>query len=137
VLGLLVVMALAGCGHATSHRIASASSTPSATAVWNPRGDAKANRAFFDQTLRPLSGDQLPTSRAVVDALASRGVPKTSMQVTPDRTPKNLAADMITISVQLGSECLLGQFNPGAYTSRAAATVNGACLVGDTLPITW
>ena len=60
------------------------------------------------------------------------------MQVTPDTTPTRNNTDSIQFSVQLGNECLIGQFGGGEYTSVVApALATGGCLVGKTRPIDW
>jgi hypothetical protein len=60
------------------------------------------------------------------------------MELTPDRTAADLAADNIQFSVRIGDECLLGQFGNTGYVSAVGDVLStGRCLVGKTRPIDW
>jgi hypothetical protein len=60
------------------------------------------------------------------------------MEVTPDRTAINGAADNIQFSVRLNGSCLIGQYGNIGYASTTAQLLStGRCLVGATRPIDW
>ncbi|MCH4250157.1 MAG: hypothetical protein LKF88_04715 [Microbacteriaceae bacterium] len=137
---LLAVFLLSGCASNAATPSATTESSPAVSTAspspWNQQAGAAANRPLIDQTLRRLfHRDSLPKTDAVVSALTAVGIPLSALQVTPDHTPKGLAADMITVGVRVGKGCVLAQFNPDEYTSRIAQPVNGACLVGETAKI--
>jgi hypothetical protein len=118
----------------------SSSSTPRpGGAVLRPGESAAANQQFFDKVnseFRAANG--ISTSRAIVDNLVAAGFVKADMEVTPDRTAINIAADSIVVSVRIDDECLVGQFGAAGYTGVLTPTLgSGKCLVGVTLPIDW
>jgi hypothetical protein len=62
------------------------------------------------------------------------------MQVSADKTTVDLKPGSIQFSVKMGDRCLIGQFGTeiGGYHSQVADPIStGACLIGDTVPITW
>ena len=138
----LVATLFAGCswnGTESPQPSASASATatasPSAAPEFDEDGDAAANQAFFDSLLAPLdSGDGLPSSDDVLNALRDGGFGDATMQITPNVTPTGLDADSKMVSVLWEGECLIGQYRDG-YRSVVADPVNGVCLVGETEPI--
>ncbi|KAB1661355.1 hypothetical protein F8O07_05350 [Pseudoclavibacter sp. CFCC 13796] len=134
--GVLTVVALAGCAQTNN---ASAPSTPApapSAAVWAPGGTAKQNLPAFQSLLQPLTNDdKVPTTQSVVDAVHSVGVTNDQIQVTPDRTPKDLDADNLSVSVKIDDQCLVGQYHRGRFDAVVAAPINGACLVGNTVPL--
>ena len=118
----------------------SSSSTPRPTgAVLRPGESAAANQQFFDKVnaeFRAAHG--LSTSRAIIDNLVAAGFIKADMEVTPDRTAINIAADSIVFSVRIDDECLIGQFSATGYKGVLEPVLgSGKCLVGITQPIDW
>lgn len=102
-------------------------------------GSADDNRAYFDQVNADLiaAGGALD-GRAFIDNLVAAGYPKADMEVTPDRTAINGAADNIQFSIRLNGTCLIGQYGNIGYASTTADLLStGRCLVGQTRPIDW
>ncbi len=142
-----VVVLLAGCVSSTpapvptaSHSAPSSATATSAPAqVFDPKGSAKDNKAYFDQVNNKLfAANGSANGRDIVDNLVSAGFDKTDMQVTPDKSSINGAVDSILFSVKIGTDCLLGQHGSGGYSSAVeAALKDGSCLVGKTRPIDW
>ena len=104
-----------------------------------PDGTAKENLPYFDSVNNALFAAQPHANgRAIVDSLVVAGFDKSAMQVTPDTTPTHNSTDSIQFAVQLGSDCLIGQFGGGEYSSVVGpALATGGCLVGKTRPIDW
>jgi hypothetical protein len=122
--------AAAGSGTATA--------APAGPAI-NLAGTAAQNKAYFDQVNQKLiaAGGDL-TGRPFIDNLVAAGYQKVNMEVTPDRTAVNLAADNIQFSIRFGTTCLIGQYGNVGYTSYYTKTLGtGRCLVGTTRPIDW
>jgi hypothetical protein len=115
--------------------------TPTAAPVYDPAGDAKANLAFFDHVSSGVLAANAEAGGAdFVNALSAGGFDKTQMQVTPDRTAVDLAADSIQFSVRINDECLIGQNGPatqGYHSMVAPILATGMCLVGATRQIDW
>jgi hypothetical protein len=148
----LVVVALAGIGTLTLAGCVDAPAptpTPTSAPSTEPttpaepeidlEGSANDNLAYFDQVAADLvaAGGALD-GRAWIDALAAAGYPKGDMEVTPDRTAINGAADNIQFSVRLNGSCLIGQYGNIGYASTTAQLLStGRCLVGATRPIDW
>ena len=87
-----------------------------------------------------LAADPAAGGRPFIDALVAGGFDKSQMELTPDRTVVDLAADSIQFSVRWGGECLIGQTGPatGGYHSIVAPVLaTGTCLVGATRQIDW
>lgn len=119
-----------------------ASSSPGANDTepeLRPGQSAEANRQFFDQLLDEFaSANGMGTSRGIVDTLVAGGFKKADIEVTPDTTAINIAADSIVVSVRIKGECLVGQLAPSDHSSQIAPLLaTGRCLVGETLPIDW
>jgi hypothetical protein len=127
-------------------------STPSPTPTLSPSatpdapppgfqqgGSAAANQPYWDQVNTDFyAAHGMSDGKSIIDNLVALGFDKASMQVTPDRTAIDLPVDSIYFSVQLGDECLLGQFTPGAYHGGIGKALStGGCLVGLTRPIDW
>jgi hypothetical protein len=129
----------------TASPSASASPTPTETAPpapsLKPKLSAAENLPFFDQVnTQVIAANAGAGGRDMVDALVAAGFDRAAMQVTPDRTAVDLAADSVQWSVLFNGECLIGQYGPasGGYHSQVAQpTGQGACLVGETRPIDW
>ncbi|MEO7006627.1 MAG: hypothetical protein ABI275_05165 [Terrimesophilobacter sp.] len=111
----------------------------SAAAQRVPGGTAKENLSYFDLVDDALFAAQPQADgRAIIDGLVAAGFDKSAMQVTPDSTPTHNDTDSIQFAVQLGSDCLIGQFGGGEYSSVVGpALATGGCLVGKTRPIDW
>ena len=153
IVGLAAVAALAGCTPASpapttsaTTRVASptatASATPSAAVpVLAPTLSAERNQPYFDLVNnKVIAANAGAGGRDFIDALVAAGFDKAAMQVTPDRTAVNLAADSVQFSVLFNEKCLVGQYGPasGGYHSVVVSpTAQGACLVGSTRPIDW
>lgn len=102
-------------------------------------GSADDNLAFFDLVNAELiaAGGALD-GRAFIDNLVAAGYPKADMEVTPDRTAINIAADNIQFAIRLNGTCLIGQYGNIGYASTTGELLStGRCLVGATRPIDW
>lgn len=115
---------------------ASPSASPSAPAV----DSAEAKLSKFDATnaatIEALGGK--PKGRDFIDGLVAAGFDKAAMQLTPDTTAIGLDADNLQFSVQLGQECLVGQFGNVGYHSAILPVIDATgCLIGITRPIDW
>jgi hypothetical protein len=112
--------------------------TPSAATAADPHGTAAQNRALFDSALRSLlKKNGNPDGAAAVAALASAGFDEGSMQYSAAKTSANLQPGSILVSVQLGAECLIGQWGAqvdGYHSLVAPALASGGCLVGGSDP---
>jgi hypothetical protein len=137
-----VVVALAGCVPSPA---VTPSAKPSSTAVAptiakiDLNGTAAQNQAYFDlvnQKLIAAGGDL--SGRPFIDNLVKAGYPKVDMEVTPDRTTVNLAADNIEFSIRFGQTCLIGQYGNTGYSSTVQKMLSTSrCLVGTTRTIDW
>lgn len=118
-----------------------ATSTPLPDLTFVPGGSAEQNFGFFNQVNRAvIAAKPSAKGRDFVDALTAGGFDRSAMQLTADVTYIDLEADTIVFSVQIGTECLLGQYGPasGGYQGIMAPVVEGVgCLVGQTRPIDW
>jgi hypothetical protein len=102
-------------------------------------GSAAGNLEFFDLVNTELiaAGGTL-NGRAFIDNLVAAGYPKAEMEVTPDTTAINIAADNIQFAIRLNGTCLIGQYGNIGYASTTAELLStGRCLVGTTRPINW
>ncbi|MET0726352.1 MAG: hypothetical protein ABWY36_08375, partial [Leifsonia sp.] len=116
------------------------SSTPTATPVeapvLRPLLSADENKEFFDYVAAGvIAANSSAGGRDFIDALVAGGFDRTQMQVTPDRTAVDLAADSVQWSVLFQGECLIGQYGPasgGYHGVLVAPTGQGTCLVGET-----
>jgi hypothetical protein len=150
VIGLVAVLAaaLSGCvdgAPTTPTATPTVTTTPTSTPAPEPDpeidlgGTARQNQAFFDLVNQRLiaAGGTLD-GRAFVDNLVAAGYPKADMEVTPDRTSINGAADNIQFSIRLGPTCLIGQYGNVGYASTFGTVLGtGRCLIGTTRPIDW
>jgi uncharacterized protein DUF6993 len=137
-----ITVALAGCvpSHApTPTPKPSSSSTGAAKPTLDLQGTAKENLAYFDFINKKFIDDGGDLSgRPFIDNLVKAGFPKVDMEVTPDRTTVNLAADNVSFSIRLGKTCLIGQYGNTGYASTAQKLLStGRCLVGTTRKIDW
>ena len=117
----------------------SASSTPEPAPAINLNGTANQNRAYFDVVNEKFiaAGGDL-SGRPFIDNLVKAGFPKVDMEVTPDRTAVNLAADNIEFSIRFGTTCLIGQYGNTGYSSTVQKLLSTSrCLVGTTRTIDW
>ena len=135
-----LVVALAGCVPTpapTPTAKPSHSSVPEPTLDLN--GTAEQNKAYFDYVNQKFidEGGDL-SGRPLIDNLVKAGFPKADMEVTPDRTTVNLAADNVSFSVRLGKTCLIGQYGNTGYASTVQKLLStGHCLIGTTRKIDW
>lgn len=142
VAAVLLALTLTGCVDApvpTPTPTTSASATPEPDPEIDLEGSAKDNHEFFDLINNELiaAGGTLD-GRAFIDNLVAAGYPKADLEVTPDRTAINIAADNIQFSVRLNGTCLIGQYGNIGYASTTADLLGtGRCLVGQTRPIDW
>lgn len=125
----------------TGGQSASATETPAAAATLVPDGSAADNLPLFAAVVTATANGPEPVSgRAYIDALVAAGFPKTSMEVTNDRTTVDDPADSIQFSVAWGDECLVGQVGPSTPAPTAVvlpALADGGCLLGETRVIDW
>ena len=138
--------AITGSG-SESHPTESATPSPTGTdessviPEFVPGGTAIQNKPYFDYVNRQtVALTPNPAGRAFVDALVAAGFDRAAMQLTPDTTAADLTADSIQFSVQVGEQCLIGQWGTGSqgYRSTVAPVVTGiGCLIGETRAIDW
>jgi len=139
-LAAFTIVALAGCVPTpvpTPTAKPSSSTAPKPTLDLN--GTAQQNLAYFDEVNKKFidEGGDLG-GRPFIDNLVKAGFPKSDLEVTPDRTTVNLAADNISFSVRLGTTCLIGQYGNTGYASTAQKLLStGRCLIGTTRTIDW
>jgi len=126
-------------GGPSSAPTGAATDAPVPTA-FDPDGSAESNLAFFNQVAEQVAAkDGVQGGREFVDALVAAGFPKEAMQLTNDQTTINLPAASVEFSVQVGSDCLIGQqMEDGSYSGIVLpVTAAGTCLIGTTRPIDW
>ena len=139
-------VALTGCVPSTATPTKTAAATATSSASPTPdaltidlAGTAGQNQAYFDavnQKFIAAGGDL--GGRPFIDNLVKVGYAKVTMEVTPDRTAVNLAADNIQFSIRFGATCLIGQYGNIGYSSTVTKVLGtGRCLVGTTRPIDW
>lgn len=142
VLAAAVVASLVGCvpTAAPSHPPKpTSSSTGEETPTINLNGTANQNLPYFDYVNEKFiaAGGDL-SGRPFIDNLVKAGYAKVNMEVTPDRTTVNLAADNISFSIRFGDTCLIGQYGNTGYNSTVQKLLStGRCLVGTTRKIDW
>ncbi|GAB3125990.1 hypothetical protein GCM10027056_22670 [Glaciibacter psychrotolerans] len=147
-MAVTLVIALAGCSASeVSPSTSPAAPAPSASApapttapVLDPAESATENLPYFDFiSQNVLTANPEAGGRDFIDALAVGGFDKTQMELTPDRTTVDLAADSVLFSVRFNSECLVGQSGAatGYHSYVAPILASGTCLVGTTRPIDW
>lgn len=140
VLAAAIVAVLAGCvPTATPTATPKPSSSSADIPTINLNGTANQNKAYFDYVNKNFiaQGGDL-SGRPFIDNLVKAGFAKVDMEVTPDRTTVNLAADNISFSIRLGNTCLIGQYGNTGYASTVQKLLStGRCLVGTTRKIDW
>lgn len=141
---VVLALALTGCVDAgkpipTPTSTGSASPAPPAQPEIDLDGSADDNLAFFDLVNAELIGaGGALDGRAFIDNLVAAGYPKSDMEVTPDSTAINIAADNIQFAIRLNGTCLIGQYGNIGYASTTGELLStGRCLVGATRPIDW
>ena len=151
VVAAVALFALAGCATsvptpptgtaAPATRVAVPSPSPDASPAptIDLTGTAGQNQAYFDDVNKKFiaAGGDL-TGRPFIDNLVKAGFPQVAMELTPDRTTVNAAADNIEFSIRFGSTCLIGEYGNIGYASTVTTLLGtGKCLVGITRPIDW
>lgn len=116
-----------------------AGATPKPDPVLDLTGPAELNKPYFDMVAqRLIDAGGAPGGREFVDALVQGGFPKEALEVTPDRTAIDGAADSVQFSVKLNGGCLIGQYGNVGYASTTGDVLaTDRCLVGQTRPIDW
>ncbi|MCW4384732.1 hypothetical protein OH146_02975 [Salinibacterium sp. SYSU T00001] len=101
-----------------------------------PEGTADENRPYFDYVVaRHIVDDGTMNHGSVAALLTSAGWESSAIEVTADATPLGNPTDALSFAVQVGDECLIGQWN-GEYTSVVAPRLSsGTCLVGTPRPV--
>ena len=111
-----------------------ATPTPTKDPVFLPSGSAKDNLYFFSWVIeKSLSADPAADSFAIAQAVGAAGFDPATVQFTFSRTAAGLAADTSEVAVQLGGQCLIGQFGPVAPKVIARVLpvlASGGCLLG-------
>ena len=140
VVAAALAASLAGCVPTAAP---TATPKPSSSSTGKPtldlNGTANDNKIYFDYVNKKLiaQGGDL-SGRPFIDNLVKAGFPKVDMELTPDRTTVNLAADNVSFSVRLGNTCLIGQYGNTGYASTVQKLLSTSrCLVGTTRKIDW
>ena len=140
VVAAALVASLVGCVPTAKP---TATSKPSSSSTGKPtldlNGTANDNKVYFDYVNKKFiaQGGDL-SGRPIIDNLVKAGFPKVDMELTPDRTTVNLAADNISFSVRFGKSCLIGQYGNTGYASTVQKLLSTSkCLVGTTRTIDW
>ncbi len=139
VLAAAMASALAGCVPTAAPTATPKPSGTSGAPTINLNGTANQNKAYFDYVNKKFiaQGGDL-SGRPFIDNLVKAGFPKVDMELTPDRTTVNLAADNISFSIRLGNTCLIGQYGNTGYASTVQKLLSTSkCLVGTTRKIDW
>ena len=140
VVAVALVGALVGCvPTAAPTATPKPSGSSAAQPTLNLNGTANQNLAYFDDVNKKFiaQGGDL-SGRPIIDNLVKAGFPKVDMELTPDRTTVNLAADNVSFSVRLGNSCLIGQYGNTGYASTVQKLLSTSrCLVGTTRKIDW
>lgn len=138
---VLVALALAGCVDEPAPAPVPTTAGPSATPSPAPDpvlvegGSAEQNLPYFAVVLERAVDAGATTGGQFVDALAAAGFDRAAMEVTPDRTTVDLAADSVQFSVLTSDGCLVGQFgNVGLRSAALPVLATGRCLVGSERP---
>lgn len=138
---VLFALVLAGCVDAPEPTPTPTETTApvDTTPKINLDGTADDNKEFFDLVNTDLiAAAGALDGRAFIDNLIAAGYPRSDMEVTPDRTAINGAADNIQFSIRLNGTCLIGQYGNIGYDSTTAVLLTtGKCLVGSTRTIDW
>ena len=139
VVAAVLATSLAGCVPTPAPTATPKPSTDSGAPTINLNGTANQNKAYFDAVNKKFiaQGGDL-SGRPFIDNLVKAGFPKVDMEVTPDRTTVNLAADNISFSIRFGATCLIGQYGNTGYASTVQKLLSTSrCLVGTTRKIDW
>lgn len=103
---------------------------------FDPGASPTENLGVFTRTLegaaRSASSSSVDAS-TLTGALAAAGFAPSAMQRSADQTSANLQAPVLTVSVRVGADCLVGQFvrsDASISTEIAAPVAQGACLIG-------
>lgn len=108
-----------------------------------PGGTAADNLPYFTEVIRAFAeGDQPVQGQPVAQAVIDAGFDRATMQVSFDQSKTGLPADNIFVSVQIGSECLIGQVVAEdrtfvAENEPAIGPEGLTCLIGETRPLDW
>ena len=151
VMSLALVVGVSACTTAAPTPVPTPRDTSSSTPAPEPTettppepvliesGTAEENKPYFDLVGNNFfAANGMSDGRSIIDNLVAAGFRKQDMEVTPDRTAIDLAADSILFSVRVKGECLLGQVSARGFGSTVAPLLGtGGCLVGATRPIDW
>ncbi|MGT2462327.1 DUF6993 domain-containing protein [Sinomonas atrocyanea] len=103
---------------------------------FDPGASPTENLGVFTRTLegaaRSASSSSVDAS-TLTGALAAAGFAPSAMQRSADQTSANLQAPVLTVSVRVGADCLVGQFvrsDASISTELATPVAQGACLIG-------
>jgi len=141
-MALIGIVGLSGCAaqaptpdsSSTATDSEVATPTPTKDPVFLPSGSAKDNLYFFSWVIeKSLAADPAADSFAVAQAVGAAGFDPATVQFTFSRTAAGLAADTSEVAVQLGGQCLIGQFGPVAPKVIARVLpvlATGGCLLG-------
>ena len=105
-----------------------------------PGGSAVENKPIFDWVLGHVSMEKpKDPGKKMAKALVGVGFPKAYIELTNSKTGTGGPADAVTISVRVGTMCIIGQRmrNTAFYSSIEMAMSTGKCLIGKTREITW
>jgi hypothetical protein len=98
-----------------------------------PEGSAADNAEFARfvvQRRTDASSDPL-RSADVAEALIAAGFARESLEVTADRTPLGLRADVVSFAVRVDDECIVGELRASTVSTVVMpGLATGRCLVG-------
>lgn len=146
-IALVSTLGIAGCAAVGPQETPSASASPTPTGdplgpqpELFPQGTAVDNKPLFDWALRHgIARPKEDHGKWMVESLRDAGFNVAAMQVTPTKSKTGGKADSITISLQIGTSCLIGQrMKDGTYYSSIEKSItSGGCLLGKTREIDW
>jgi hypothetical protein len=101
-------------------------------------GSALENQPYIDFVISQALDGQ-GSQRAglgVVEALVAAGFSQEFMELTPDRSLIELPVDSTSVAIQIGEECVIGQWGTDWYVSAVEPVLaTGTCLLGETISL--
>ena len=143
---LATVLAGAGCTSPATpppvEKNATVSDTPAVEPAQSrpefyPGGSAEENLPIFELTLEE-SGAGAPRAdiAVILEGLVQVGFERDSLSHTAPTSKVKLPADSISIAVEVGNDCLIGQFSEEWLAVAIAEPTPTGCLIGDVVELT-